>query len=56
LPRSIERKDAKAIRALLVKGADPDYLMSDGRTSRDIAKSLGLLELLTDVEIQEKNL
>lgn len=56
LPRSIERKDVNAIRALLAKGADPDHLMSDGRTSRDIAKSLGLLELLTNVEIQDKNL
>lgn len=56
LPRSIERKDVNAIRALMAKGADPDHLMSDGRTSRNIAESLGLLEFLTNVEKQDKNL
>ena len=54
LPKSIERKDYNAIRSLLAKGADPDYLMSDGRTSRDIAKNLGLLELLLNEKFHNK--
>ncbi len=54
LPKSIERKDYNAIRSLLAKGADPDYLMSDGRTSRDIAKNLGLLELFLNEKFHKK--
>lgn len=46
LPRAIERKDDKAITALILKGADPDFLLDDGRTTRQIAKAAGKEALL----------
>jgi len=49
LPRAIERNDVKAVTALMLKGADPDYLLADGQTARQIAKRLGREEILQNV-------
>jgi hypothetical protein len=47
LPRAIERNDVLAVAGLIAKGANPDHLLPDGRTARQIAHELGRGDLLT---------
>lgn len=42
LPNAIRRKDAKAVAALVAKGADPDAVGANGQNAREIAKTLGV--------------
>ena len=42
LPKAIKRRDTLAVHALIKKGADPDFLLEDGRTARTIATDLAL--------------
>lgn len=46
LPRAIERNDVSAVTALIERGADPDYLLPDGRSARQLATDLGRSNLL----------
>ena len=42
LPNALRRKDAKAVAALLAKGADADAVGTSGQSAREIASGLGL--------------
>ena len=42
LPNALRRKDAKAVAALLAKGADADAVGASGQSARAIAKELGI--------------
>jgi hypothetical protein len=42
LPNAIRRKDAKAVAALLAKGADADDVGPSGRSAREMARDLGV--------------
>ncbi len=42
LPNALRRKDAKAVAALIAKGADVDALSSSGQSARAIAEEMGI--------------
>lgn len=42
LPNALRRKDAKAVAALIAKGADPDVVGASGQSARTIAAELGV--------------
>jgi hypothetical protein len=42
LPNALRRKDAKAVAALIAKGADPDVVGASGHSARTIAAALGV--------------
>lgn len=42
LPNALRRKDAKAVAALIAKGADHDALRASGQSARTIAAELGV--------------
>lgn len=42
LTNALRRKDAKAVSALLAKGADPDAVGRSGQTARELARDLGV--------------
>lgn len=46
LPNALRRKDAKAVAALLAKGADADLVGPSGQSAREIARGLGVEALL----------
>jgi hypothetical protein len=47
LPNALRRKDAKAVAALLAKGADADAVGPSGKSARKIAHDLGVESLLS---------
>ena len=47
LPNALRRKDAKAVAALLAKGADVDAVGPSGQTAREVARDLGVDALLS---------
>lgn len=47
LPNALRRKDAKAVAALLGKGADADAVGPSGQSAREIARDLGVDALLS---------
>jgi hypothetical protein len=46
LPNALRRKDAKAVAALIAKGADPDVVGASGQSARTIAAELGVSDWL----------
>jgi hypothetical protein len=46
LPNALRRKDAKAVAALIAKGADPDFVGASGQSARTIAAELGVSDWL----------
>lgn len=46
LPNALRRKDAKAVAALIAKGADPDAVGASGQNARAIAAELGVSDWL----------
>jgi hypothetical protein len=58
LPNALRRKDAKAVAALVAKGADADAIGSSGQSAREIARDLGVAAWLSSdekVDQQEAN-
>lgn len=54
LPNALRRKDAKAVAALLAKGADADAVGPSGQTAREIAREFGAEALLSGEGTDEK--
>lgn len=46
LPNALRRKDAKAVAALIAKGADPDVVGASDQSARTIAAELGVSDWL----------